>query len=144
MDVRSVGVAYYLAIAWSAWDHSVWAWPVIISVAVTVTVVVATVKAGKHPKTTLGRAISSIWIALGISMFLLLSSSRPEWKIDRSAYLCGRDIGHTGGLPYAVASAQLRRCCEPDCEHPVNAGEPAMISWLLIRGVKDQPSEAAA
>src|SRR5271170_7181294 len=65
------GVAYYLAIAWSAWGHSTWAWPVTISVAVIVTVVVASLKVGKHPQTTLDRAIGSIWIALGISMFLL-------------------------------------------------------------------------
>jgi hypothetical protein len=65
------GVVYYLAIAWSAWGHSVWAWPVTISIAVIVTVVVASLKSGNHPQTTLGRAIGSIWIALGISMFLL-------------------------------------------------------------------------
>ena len=65
------GVAYYLAIAWSAWGHSVWAWPVTALIAVIVTVVVASWKAGNHPGTTLGRAIGSIWIALGISMFLL-------------------------------------------------------------------------
>jgi hypothetical protein len=65
------GVVYYLAIAWSAWGHSVWAWPVTISIAVIVTVVVASLKGGNHPQTTLGRAIGSIWIALGISMFLL-------------------------------------------------------------------------
>jgi len=65
------GVVYYLAIAWSAWGHSVWAWPAIISIAVIVTVVVASLKAGNHPETTLGRAIGSIWLALGISMFLL-------------------------------------------------------------------------
>jgi len=65
------GVAYYLAIAWSAWGHSAWAWPVTISIAVIVTVVVSSLKAGKHPETTLGRAIGSIWAALGISMFVL-------------------------------------------------------------------------
>jgi hypothetical protein len=65
------GVAYYLAIAWSAWSHNGWAWPVTISIAVIVTVVVASLKTGNHPETTLGRAIGSIWIALGISMFLL-------------------------------------------------------------------------
>ena len=65
------GVVYYLALAWSAWDHSVWAWPVTVSIAVIVTVVVASLKAGNHPRTTLGRAIGSIWMSLGISMFLL-------------------------------------------------------------------------
>lgn len=65
------GVAYYVAIAWSAWGHSVWAWPVTALTAVIATVVFASLKAGNHPGTTLGRAIGSIWIALGISMFLL-------------------------------------------------------------------------
>ena len=65
------GVAYYLAIAWSAWGHSPWAWPATILIAVIATVVVASLKAGTHPGTTLGRAIGSIWIALGISMSLL-------------------------------------------------------------------------
>jgi hypothetical protein len=65
------GVVYYLAIAWSAWDHSAWAWPATMSTGVIVTVVVASLKAGNHPETTLGRAIGSIWKALGTSMFLL-------------------------------------------------------------------------
>ena len=65
------GVAYYLAIAWSMRDHSVWAWPATMLIALIVTVVVASLQAGHHPKTTLSRAIGSIWIALGISMFLL-------------------------------------------------------------------------
>jgi hypothetical protein len=65
------GVVYYLAIAWSAWGHSVWAWPVTMLTAAMVTVVVASLKVGNLPGTTLGRAIGSIWMALGISMFLL-------------------------------------------------------------------------
>jgi hypothetical protein len=65
------GVAYYLAIAWSTWGHNAWAWPVTMLIAVVATVVVASSKAGNHPQTTLGRAIGSIWIALGVSMFLL-------------------------------------------------------------------------
>jgi hypothetical protein len=65
------GVAYYLAIAWSQWGHSGWAWPATTLIAVIVTIVVASSKAGNHPQTTLGRAIGSIWIALGISMCLL-------------------------------------------------------------------------
>jgi hypothetical protein len=65
------GAAYCLAIAWSAWSHNPWAWPVTVLIAVIVTVVVASSKVGNHPGTTLGRAIGSIWIALGISMFPL-------------------------------------------------------------------------
>lgn len=65
------GVAFYLAIAWSEWSHSAWAWPATMLIAVIVTVAVVSFKERKHPETTLGRAIGSIWTALGISMFLL-------------------------------------------------------------------------
>ncbi|HEY3454711.1 MAG TPA: hypothetical protein VGK64_08935 [Bryobacteraceae bacterium] len=65
------GIVYCVAIAWSGWGHSVWAWPITSLIGVIVTAVVAFLKAGNRPKTTLGRAIGSIWIALGISMFLL-------------------------------------------------------------------------
>jgi hypothetical protein len=65
------GVAYYVAMAWSAWGHSGRAWPVTMLIAVVVAIAFASSKAGNHPGTTLGRAIGSIWIALGISMFLL-------------------------------------------------------------------------
>jgi hypothetical protein len=65
------GVAYYVAMAWSRWGHTGWAWPVTISIAAVVTIVLAFSKTGGHPRTTFGRAIGSIWTALGISMFLL-------------------------------------------------------------------------
>jgi hypothetical protein len=65
------GITYYVAMAWSSWGGSVRAWPVTISVAVVVTALVAWLKAGDHPRTALGRAICCIWVASGISMFLL-------------------------------------------------------------------------
>src|SRR5258708_14991907 len=65
------GVAYYLAIAWSALGQGVWAWPVTTLIAAIVTFVGASLKGHDHPETTLGRAIGSIWIALAISLFLL-------------------------------------------------------------------------
>jgi len=68
------GLTYYIAIGWSALGHSAWAWPVTIMIAVIVTVVVATLKSDNHPVTTLGRAIGSIWMALGISMVVLFLS----------------------------------------------------------------------
>lgn len=68
------GVVYYVALIWSAWNHSAWAWPITIVVGVIVTIVVASAKAAGQPKTTLARAVGSIWIALGVSMFLLFFS----------------------------------------------------------------------
>jgi hypothetical protein len=68
------GIAFYAALAWSAWGHSVWAWPATVVIAGIITIVVASFKTSNHPGTTLGRAIGSIWMALGISMFLLFLS----------------------------------------------------------------------
>ncbi|MGA8677654.1 MAG: hypothetical protein WB621_20775 [Candidatus Acidiferrales bacterium] len=64
------GVAFYVAIAWSGWNHSAWAWPVTMLVAVVLSVALSS-KERKHPETMLGRAVGSIWTALGISMFVL-------------------------------------------------------------------------
>jgi hypothetical protein len=65
------GVVYYLAIAWSAWGHRAWAWPVTVAIGVIVTIVVASLRGDDRAGTTLGRAIGSIWMALGISMVVL-------------------------------------------------------------------------
>ncbi len=65
------GLTYYVAMAWAKWGHNVWAWPVTAAIAVIITVAVATMQGGNHPGTTLGRAIGAIWIALGVSMFLV-------------------------------------------------------------------------
>jgi hypothetical protein len=67
------GVAFYVALGWSTWGHSAWAWPVTMSVGMAITFILAFSKAD-HPRTTLARAIGSIWIALSISMFLLFLS----------------------------------------------------------------------
>lgn len=65
------GAAYFVAIAWSVWGHNNWAWPVTMSAAVLATVLLMARRSNRHPDTTLGRAVGSIWIAMGISMFLL-------------------------------------------------------------------------
>ena len=99
------GVAYYVAIAWSLWGQSVWAWPVSMVAAVIVTVVVASLKAANHPETTVGRAISSIWIALGISMFLLFLAlglsgrlAGPHLFISSASAILGMANGASGLL----------------------------------------------
>jgi hypothetical protein len=65
------GVAYFVAIGWSAWGHGYLAWPVTMIVAFALTGVLAAGKSHGQPGTTMGRAIASVWIAMGISMFLL-------------------------------------------------------------------------
>ena len=68
------GVAYYVAIAWRNLAHSNLAWPVTMIGAAILTCIIAARKRPQAPETTMGRAVGSIWISLGISMFLLFMS----------------------------------------------------------------------
>jgi hypothetical protein len=92
------GVAYYVAIAWSTWGFgwAIWAnnyvaWPVTMMSAFLLTWFLAIRKrigkTGKQPATTAGRAIASIWIAMGISMFILLYSLGVSGKGDQQVFV---------------------------------------------------------
>jgi fatty acid desaturase len=64
------GVAYYVAIAWAYFGSPALAWPVTMVVAGLITGIVASRKSDSLPETTLGRSMMSIWLALGISLFI--------------------------------------------------------------------------
>src|SRR6516225_12044996 len=51
------GMAFYVAIAWSTWGHSAWAWPATMAAAVVVTVMLVSIKAGHAAETTVGPAL---------------------------------------------------------------------------------------
>ncbi len=65
------GLAYYVAIAWASWGNSKLAWPVTMTAAFVMTWALAALKTHGQPGTTMGRAIASVWIAMGISMLIL-------------------------------------------------------------------------
>jgi hypothetical protein len=88
------GVAFYVAIAWSSgmfggaiWGQHYMAWPVtMVSTWLLSWGLAARMrKSAKTPMTTIGRAIISIWAAMGISMFALLFplglSGRAEQQV---------------------------------------------------------------
>ncbi|MGD0730521.1 MAG: hypothetical protein ABR956_04600 [Terracidiphilus sp.] len=74
------GIAYYVAIAWSVWgNHSSIAWAVTMTVAMILTFGIVAWRAGggrrsSQPATTLGRAVTAVWIAVGVSFTVLLPS----------------------------------------------------------------------
>ena len=69
------GVAYYVAIAWTAFNQWPWAWPVTMTGAWLLCWAIIWSKkkkqAERRPRTTTNRAISSIWFAMGVSMVLI-------------------------------------------------------------------------
>jgi hypothetical protein len=88
------GVAYYIAIAWSNWGQNIavlgrgaYAWPVTMIAAAIVTMVIGMSKGKGQPGTTIGRAIVSIWISVGISMLLIFPALSLAGRIDEHAFV---------------------------------------------------------
>jgi hypothetical protein len=76
-------VAYYIAIAWSAWGpRPVLAWPVTMIAASVLTGVIASRIAGRRPETTIGRSMMAIWVGMGISTFLVMLSLGMSGRLD--------------------------------------------------------------
>ena len=77
------GVAYYIAIAWSAFDpHHYTAWPVTMIAAGVLSSVIASRTAARHPETTIGRAMMAIWTGMGTSTFALMMSLGMSGRLD--------------------------------------------------------------
>ncbi len=102
------GVAYFVAFGWTAWNGSNLAWPVTMITAVLLTLaVIWSRNRGEHrPGTTVSRAMSSIWIALGISMFLLLFSLGASGRFDFHIFVAV--VGTLLGMANATSSLILR------------------------------------
>ena len=81
------GVAYYIAILWATWGSPLLAWPVTMFAAVIVTVIVQSRKKVKGPETTIERAIGSIWMSLGMTMFLLFMAMGVSHRIESHVFV---------------------------------------------------------
>ncbi|MGC1460581.1 MAG: hypothetical protein WA802_00180, partial [Terracidiphilus sp.] len=114
------GVAYYVAILWAALFQSNLAWPVTMTCACVLSGVLISVKKRKRPDTTMGRAIGSIWAAVGSSMFLLFLSLSISGRIDQHILLAG--IGAMLGTANAASSMILRWKMQFAC---------ALVWWAL-------------
>jgi hypothetical protein len=91
------GAAYYVAIAWATWgaSSSVWglslgralAWPVTMVAACILTILIGVRKGKGQPGTTIGRAVVSIWICIGLSMLLIFPSLSIAGRLDEHAFV---------------------------------------------------------
>jgi hypothetical protein len=101
------GVAYYVAIAWSAWGICrTLAWPVTMVAASVLTGVFAFRQKRSRPNTTLGRAMSSIWIAMGVSMFIVTMCLAISGRYDLHVFVA--IIGAMLGMANATSSLILK------------------------------------
>jgi len=107
------GVAYYVAILWAGLSHSYLAWPVTMTVAGVLTAVVIARKRSKRPATTAGRAIGSIWFAIGISLFILLLSMGFSERADQhtSIAIVGAMLGTANAASSMILKWKLQFAC---------------------------------
>jgi len=88
------GVAYFVATAWSSglvggpvWAQRLLAWPVtMIAASIATGVGISRMKQGQ-PATTLGRAIGATWMAMGISLFIVLMSLGLSGRYDTHVFV---------------------------------------------------------
>jgi hypothetical protein len=85
------GVAYYVAIVWTAVYHWPWAWLVTMASAWVVCMVIIQRKKKnlpeRRPGTTIGRAIFSIWMATGVSLSLLLPALGFSGRFNQHVFV---------------------------------------------------------
>jgi hypothetical protein len=75
---------------WTTFGHRTIAWPVTMMgtmVLMFLYILLTSRKNSSQPETTMGRAIYSIWIALGISMFLLLLALGISGRLDQQGFV---------------------------------------------------------
>jgi hypothetical protein len=85
------GVAYYIAIAWTAFNQWPWAWLVTMMAAWIMCWAIIRSKRKNQPKqspgTTIGRAIYSIWAAMGVSLCLLLPALGFSGRFNQHVFV---------------------------------------------------------
>jgi hypothetical protein len=81
------GVAYYVATAWATWGKSNWAWPVTMTAGAIITAIGFSRIARGNPETALSRAISGLWVALGVSISILLFSLSFTGRYDGHVFV---------------------------------------------------------
>lgn len=100
------GVAYYVAIAWSMWGHAALAWPVTMVAASVLTGILASRVSTKGAETTLGRAMAAIWIAMGMSLFIVLICLSMSGRADLHVFVA--IVGGALGTANATSSMILK------------------------------------
>jgi hypothetical protein len=117
------GLAYYVAIAWATWggSSSVWgasqsralAWPVTMIAACILTIVIGARKSKGQPDTTIGRAVPSIWICIGVSMLLIFPALSIAGRLDPHAFVAivAAMLGIANGASGLILKWKMQFAC---------------------------------
>lgn len=108
------GIAYYVAILGGGIIKSPIVWPVTMICACVLTgVLVASRKGHNHANTTIGRAIGSVWIAAGVSMFIVFLSLGTSGRIDQHIMVAvlGAMLGSANAASAMMLKWRLQFAC---------------------------------
>jgi hypothetical protein len=107
------GVAYYVAIAWSAMSRYYLIWPITMTVAGVLTAIFCMRKSCSRPATTIGRAIGALWFSAGASMFIVLFSLGFSYRMDLHVFvavICGM-LGSVNAASSIILRWKLQFAC---------------------------------
>lgn len=100
------GVAYLVATGWASFGHSNAAWPVTMTVASILTVILRMRMRRGAPTSGLSRAVGALWLAAGISLALVLFGLAYSGHYEPHAFLAV--VGGILGLTNFASSVILR------------------------------------
>ncbi|MGH9604207.1 MAG: hypothetical protein ACRD3N_00770 [Terracidiphilus sp.] len=118
------GVAYYVAIAWSVYGRSDWAWPVTMVAAAAITAIGASRTRYDHPGTLIGRAMGAIWAAVGVALFLTLFVLAFTGRFELHVFIV--IVGGMLGVANSISGTILRWKMQGAC---------AFVWWSLAVAV---------
>jgi len=101
---------------WTTWGHHTLAWPICIASALVVMfayIMLAGRKSASQPDTTMGRAVFSLWIAMGISLILLLQALGASGKLDQHIFVAvvASLLGMTNAASSLILKWRLQFAC---------------------------------
>jgi hypothetical protein len=107
------GLAYFVAILGGGMIKSYLVWPVTMISAFVLTGIIVSIRKRDQPSTKIGHAIGSIWIAAGISMFLVFFSLGVSGRIDQHIMIAvlGAMLGSTNAASAMILRWKMQFAC---------------------------------
>jgi hypothetical protein len=107
------GIAYYVAIVGGGLIKNPMVWPITMIIACVITGILVARKSRNHANTTIGRAIGSIWVAAGISMFLVFLALGTSGRIDQHIMVAvlGAMLGSANAASSLILKWKMQFAC---------------------------------
>jgi len=108
------GVAFYVALAWSAWGaEAEFSWPITMIAAALITSVFISRQTHSNAQTAMSRAVGSVWLATGVALFVVLASLGFSGRLDAHLFVAilGGILGATNATSSMILKWRLQFAC---------------------------------